>query len=230
MKKSGWLWTLLSMSVLISSACSGSGDDDDDDDASFDGDDDDDDTDAGDDDGDDDFIDDDADDDIVDDDAADDDATDDDVVDDDATDDDVVDDDATDDDVDDDYPCEGEFDAIVEGQTDFPGGSTGPWVLKIRIGANHDLQGKIMPDTMPEYDVFGAMTDLTNGWLEGAFPTPPPFLPYCQTGMVANHDDFNVENGGYRGNVSFYCGEINDQNYITSGQSHGEVTCGSFEN
>lgn len=159
--------------------------------------------------------------------SADDDEDDDDDVASDDDDDVVDDDDDTGDD--DDNPCEGLYDVIFEGQTNFSK-SPGNWELKLDIKDTGTMIGVVVPagEEMDQYAVSGFRYDETTGYVRGTFPTPDT-MSDCTEEKITNYMDFTVTAGALDGDVSFYCGEEMEEEFLIGiYDATGTTTCGDF--
>jgi len=160
----------------------------------------------------------------------DDDDDDDDVEGDDDDDDDDDDTGDDDDDDDDDDSCEG-YDLTMDGETESPQGAQA-WTAYLNIDiATGDMEGMIDPEDeeIDSYDVTGFRNDATTGYLEVSFPTPSSISPdICEAETISNHIDFAVVMGAMAGTVIYYCGEIDEDNYLFTRDAIGQVTCGDF--
>jgi len=145
-------------------------------------------------------------------------------------DDDDDDDDTGDDDDDDDDSCDG-YDLTMDGETESPQGALA-WTAYLNIDvATGDMEGMIDPEDeeIDPYVVTGFRHDATTGWLEGSFPTPSSITPdICEAETVSNHIDFAVVSDAMAGTVIYYCGEIDEANYLFTRNTLGQVTCGDF--
>jgi hypothetical protein len=137
----------------------------------------------------------------------------------------------TDDDDDDSTPaCDG-YDLSIEGVTETAEGDAF-WTAWLNIDVDTGvITGQIVPEDeeLEPYDVTGFRHDEQTGELEGSFPKPegiPDAL--CAAETVSNHVDFTVIEGAMDGDVSYFCGPIEDDDLLFVYTATGEVACGDF--
>jgi hypothetical protein len=139
------------------------------------------------------------------------------------------DDDSTGDD-DADHPCDDLYDVVIDGATDLGQAGLSEWTANLVIAENGNITGNIAPEDaeMDPYNITGFRHDQTSGELDGSFATPADMEAMCEQDLIYAHIDFTVVEGTMEGDVTFYCGSVDQANLIGVYEAEGEVTCGDF--